>query len=262
MTRGQHQANRSHVLIDRLLFILGLIGIHYILGFLINNVINKKSTCAQGDADKVDVLLALLNEAPPGAWLLWADFDTVFANRAFTFPFRQYRAEGRHLVAGGSLAEVQAGNGYSELSLNPGGPCIDAKCSVCPAEANKGVLPLRNVNAPKNHVTCSAYVLAEADTGVLLLRNTEWVRTLYKNIRTMLDSRATVAKVGSCRGRAISLCLSQSAGVRSWLSSWQMTESDHRLAGCKEGQQTLGRGDRACPIGWLTADDCRAGALP
>lgn len=67
----------------------------------------------QGDADKVDVVQALLAEAPRGAWLLWADFDTVFANRAFTFPFAQYLREGRHLVLGGMLTEVLAGNGYS-----------------------------------------------------------------------------------------------------------------------------------------------------
>lgn len=66
----------------------------------------------QGDADKVDVLRRMLAEAPQGAWLLWADFDTVFANRAFSFPFAQYEAEGRHLVLGGTLSEVLNGNGY------------------------------------------------------------------------------------------------------------------------------------------------------
>lgn len=68
----------------------------------------------QGDADKVDVLRRMLAEAQQGAWLLWADFDTVFANRAFSFPFAQYEAEGRHVVLGGTLSEVLNGNGYSE----------------------------------------------------------------------------------------------------------------------------------------------------
>ena len=67
----------------------------------------------QGSADKVDVLRRLLAEAPRGAWLLWADFDTVFANRAFSFPFAQYAAEGRHMVLGGTPSEILAGNGYS-----------------------------------------------------------------------------------------------------------------------------------------------------
>lgn len=31
----------------------------------------------QGEADKVEVLRQVLREAPPDAWLLWADFDTV-----------------------------------------------------------------------------------------------------------------------------------------------------------------------------------------
>lgn len=37
----------------------------------------------------------------------------VFANRAFSFPFAQYEAEGRHMVLGGTLREVLSGNGYS-----------------------------------------------------------------------------------------------------------------------------------------------------
>jgi hypothetical protein len=37
--------------------------------------------------------------------------------------------------------------------------------------------------------------LAEADTGVLLLRNTDWTRALYGRIRSMLDSRSMVDKV-------------------------------------------------------------------
>jgi hypothetical protein len=71
----------------------------------------------QGSADKVDVLRQVLAEAPQDAWLLWADFDTVFANRAFSFPFAQYEAEGRHMVLGGTLSEVLAGNGYSKHLL-------------------------------------------------------------------------------------------------------------------------------------------------
>jgi hypothetical protein len=82
--------------------------------WLINAALSTVVVALQGSADKVDVLRRLLAEAPPGAWLLWADFDTVFANRAFSFPFAQYAAEGRHMVLGGTLSEILAGNGYSE----------------------------------------------------------------------------------------------------------------------------------------------------
>jgi hypothetical protein len=35
----------------------------------------------------------------------------------------------------------------------------------------------------------------EADTGVLLLRNTQWTRTLYSQIRSMLESQSAIDKV-------------------------------------------------------------------
>ena len=66
----------------------------------------------QGARSKLDVLLLLLAEAPADAWLLWADNDAVFANRAFSFPFRKYEEAGKDVVIGGSEAEVLAGNGH------------------------------------------------------------------------------------------------------------------------------------------------------
>ncbi len=66
----------------------------------------------QGARSKLEVLLLLLGEAPADAWVLWADNDAVFANRAFSFPFQKYEDAGKDLVIGGSEAEVLAGNGH------------------------------------------------------------------------------------------------------------------------------------------------------
>jgi len=65
-----------------------------------------------GDRDKVEALLGILRAAPLDAWLLWADFDTAFAGRAFVPPLAQYEEEGAHVVLSGQLSEVLAGNGY------------------------------------------------------------------------------------------------------------------------------------------------------
>ncbi len=75
---------------------------------------NFRARCldAQGTRSKLEVLLLLLAEAPADAWVLWADNDAVFANRAFSFPFRKYEDAGKDVVIGGSEAEVLAGNGH------------------------------------------------------------------------------------------------------------------------------------------------------
>ena len=66
------------------------------------------------------MLLLLLTEAPADAWLLWADNDAVFANRAFSFPFQRYEDAGKDVVIGGSEAEVLAGNGHRAPPDSPG----------------------------------------------------------------------------------------------------------------------------------------------
>ena len=66
----------------------------------------------QGARSKLEVLLLLLGEAPADSWVLWADNDAVFANRAFSFPFQKYEDAGKDVIIGGSEAEVLAGNGH------------------------------------------------------------------------------------------------------------------------------------------------------
>jgi hypothetical protein len=169
----------------------------------------------QGSADKVDVLRRLLAEAPRGAWLLWADFDTVFANRAFSFPFAQYAAEGRHMVLGGTLSEILAGNGYSgsfaPLFCAQAGQRVRPRCAKVTSRPHHEALyqqpsQLQPRRLPEHHAlphpevdgqsrSHDCFAPAEADTGVLLLRNTDWTRVLYGRIRSMLDSRSTVDKV-------------------------------------------------------------------
>ena len=61
----------------------------------------------------------MLAGAPRGAWLMWADFDTVFAGRAFVPPLAQYAEERAHVVLSGQMSEVLAGNGYSESPPPP-----------------------------------------------------------------------------------------------------------------------------------------------
>ena len=73
----------------------------------------------QGERSKLEVLAALLEEVPEGAWLLWADNDVVFANRGFSFPFYQYQAAGKHLIIAGSQADVIAGNAHRAPHILP-----------------------------------------------------------------------------------------------------------------------------------------------
>lgn len=61
----------------------------------------------------------MLAAAPKGAWLMWADFDTVFAGRAFVPPLAQYAEERAHVVLSGQISEVLAGNGYSGSLASP-----------------------------------------------------------------------------------------------------------------------------------------------
>lgn len=52
---------------------------------------------------------------PEGAWMLWADNDAVFANRGFSFPFRQYEEAGNQVVLAGSKEDVLKANAHRAL---------------------------------------------------------------------------------------------------------------------------------------------------
>lgn len=100
---------------------------------------------------------------------------------------------------------------------------------------------------------------AEADTGVLLLRNTEWTRALYSRIRSMLDSRSTVDKVAP---RSLDLMLAcHSAAVKEHqvcsiaYQSRQCIPCMQMIAGLAHYHEEYGgRNDRTALV-WLVYKD-------
>lgn len=94
---------------------------------------------------------------------------------------------------------------------------------------NRGLAAEKLPSAMEHHTDPHhAVPAAEADTGVLLLRNTPWTRFLYADIRQMLDSQTTVSKV-----RPVPSCPLLHALTCVYGGSW--TAGTHCTAGHAQG---------------------------